>query len=350
MGARRTVGVVAGVLSVGAVAAAITVFNLSDPEDGAGGTDDPPASTADVTKATLVDREDHEGTLGHGDTTKISSRDGGTVTWLPAEGATVARGKALLRLDNKPVTLLYGSLPSFRTLSPGVTGTDVKQFEKNLWALGYRGFTVDKSYSYSTASAVRDWQGDIGRSKTGTVEPGQIVYAAGAVRVDALSTQVGAVVGPGTAVENITGTTLLATVELDTSSERLAKQGATVRVTLSDGKVVAGRISKVATSVVPGENGEGDTTKIRVTIRFTSAVASKGAATVTAAFTASERPNVLTVPVAALLALAEGGYGVEVVEGDATRILAVETGLFAAGRVEVTGDGLQAGTKVAMPS
>jgi multidrug efflux pump subunit AcrA (membrane-fusion protein) len=161
---------------------------------------------------------------------------------------------------------------------------------------------------------------------------------------------VGAVVGPGTAVENITGTTLLATVELDTSSERLAKQGATVRVTLSDGKVVAGRISKVATSVVPGENGEGDTTKIRVTIRFTSAVASKGAATVTAAFTASERPNVLTVPVAALLALAEGGYGVEVVEGDATRILAVETGLFAAGRVEVTGDGLQAGTKVAMPS
>jgi multidrug efflux pump subunit AcrA (membrane-fusion protein) len=106
----------------------------------------------------------------------------------------------------------------------------------------------------------------------------------------------------------------------------------------------------VATSVVPGENGEGDTTKIRVTIRFTSAVASKGAATVTAAFTASERPNVLTVPVAALLALAEGGYGVEVVEGDATRILAVETGLFADGRVEVTGDGLQAGTKVAMPS
>ena len=52
-----------------------------------------------------------------------------------------------------------------------------------------------------------------------------------------------------------------------------------------------------------------------------------------------ERENVLTVPVAALLALAEGGYGVEVVDGDASRLVAVETGLFADGRVEVTGDG-----------
>jgi multidrug efflux pump subunit AcrA (membrane-fusion protein) len=87
-----------------------------------------------------------------------------------------------------------------------------------------------------------------------------------------------------------------------------------------------------------------------VTIRFTSAVKSMGAAAVTVAFTAGQRPNVLTVPVAALLALAEGGYGVQVVDGSTTRIVAVETGLFADGKVEITGTGLQAGLKVAMPS
>ena len=59
--------------------------------------------------------------------------------------------------------------------------------------------------------------------------------------------------------------------------------------------------------------------------------------------TGDERKDVLTVPVAALLALAEGGYGVEVVDGGDRRIVAVETGLFAGGRVEVTGDGHRRG-------
>jgi peptidoglycan hydrolase-like protein with peptidoglycan-binding domain len=349
MGAPRAAGVVAGVLSVGAVAAAITVFNLPVADGRPNSADSTPVSTAEVTKQTLVDRESHDGTLGHGDTTTISSRGNGTVTGLPAEGATVTRGKAIFHLDNKPVTLLYGSLPAYRTLSTGVKGTDVKQFEQNLWALGYRGFTVDETYSSSTASAVKDWQDDLDLTKTGTVDPSQIVYAAGEVRVDSLSTQVGTVVGPGTAVEKVTGTSPLATVALDTTSERLAKQDAAVQVTLPDGKVVPGEISKVATAVSQGDNGESDTTKIKVTIRFTSAVNSLGPAAVTVAFTAGERPNVLAVPVAALLALAEGGYGVQVVEGSTTRLVAVETGLFADGKVEITGNGLQAGMKVAVP-
>jgi peptidoglycan hydrolase-like protein with peptidoglycan-binding domain len=350
MGARRTAGVVAGVLTVGAVAAAITVFNLPKAEDSPNSANNPPTSTADITKQTLIDRENHDGTLAHGDTTTISSRGSGTVTGLPAEGATVTRGKALFHLDNKPVTLLYGSLPAYRPLSTGVKGADVKQLEQNLWALGYRGFTVDETYNSATASAVKDWQEDLGLTETGSVDPSQIVYVAGEVRVDSLSTQAGTMVGPGAAVEMVTGTLPLATVGLDMSSARLAKQGAPVQVTLPDGKVVPGEIIKVTMVVSPGENGEAATTRIRVTIQFDSAVDSTGTAAVTVAFTAGEQPNVLAVPVAALLALAEGGYGVQVVDGSTTRIVAVETGLFADGKVEITGDGLQAGMKVAVPS
>ena len=73
------------------------------------------------------------------------------------------------------------------------------------------------------------------------------------------------------------------------------------------------------------------------------AVAAWALASVDVTFTAAERKNVLTVPVAALLALREGGYGVEVVEGRRRTYVPVKTGLFADGRVEVTGAGIKAG-------
>ena len=60
--------------------------------------------------------------------------------------------------------------------------------------------------------------------------------------------------------------------------------------------------------------------------------------------------DVLTVPVAALVALAEGGYGLQVVDGATSRFVAVETGLFASGRVEVSGAGVAEGATVGMPS
>lgn len=349
MSARRATGVTAGVLAVGAVAAAVTVLNLPDAESSSSATDKV-TTTADVTRETLVDRESHDGTLGHGETTKLATRGSGTVTWLPATGATIRRGAALYKVDNKPVPLLYGSLPAYRTLAPGVEGADVKQFEKNLWALGYRGFTVDSDYTAATASAVEEWQDDQANTETGRVEPGQVVYAPGAVRIDSEAADKGTLVQPGAEILQYTGTALVATVDLDMDSQRLAEKGATVQVEMPDGKTVPGRIVKVGTTVQQGQGDQDDTTLIEVTISFSGAPAGLDDAAVSVGFVASVRKDVLSVPIAALLALAEGGYGVQVVEGAATRIVAVETGLFADGKVEVKGTGLAAGMKVGMPA
>jgi hypothetical protein len=87
-----------------------------------------------------------------------------------------------------------------------------------------------------------------------------------------------------------------------------------------------------------------------VTVGFNSAPQGMDEAAVSVGFTASQRDDVLTVPVAALLGLAEGGYGVELVEDAGTRIVGVRTGLFADSRVEVSGGGLTAGQRVGMPS
>jgi hypothetical protein len=61
--------------------------------------------------------------------------------------------------------------------------------------------------------------------------------------------------------------------------------------------------------------------------------------------------NVLAVPVTALLALAGGGYGLEIVEqSGAHRLIGVRTGIFAGGMVQVSGAGLVPGTKVVVAS
>ncbi|WP_431894479.1 efflux RND transporter periplasmic adaptor subunit [Nonomuraea sp. bgisy101] len=354
----RAVGAVAVTAAVLAVAVpAVTDFV---PEGSAPGGDRGsrvtgglPPVTAKVTRQTLVDSQTETGELGYGAATTVNSRLPGTLTSLPATGTRVRRGQAIYRLDDTPVVLLYGTLPAYRALAAGVDGVDVKRFEQNLYALGYRGFTVDGTYSAATAEAVKEWQDDLGLPQTGTVELGRVVYARGPVRVDAHKAASGDAVQPGAGVLAYTGTSRVITVELDVSEQRLADNGATVTVTLPDGSKARGRIARTETVIDTGGNGSDEPTtgiEVTVTIQNRKKLSNLDRASVDVAFSAAKRESVLTVPVAALLALAEGGYGVQVVDGGATRTVPVRTGLFAAGRVEVTGDGIGEGVTVGMPA
>jgi hypothetical protein len=73
---------------------------------------------------------------------------------------------------------------------------------------------------------------------------------------------------------------------------------------------------------------------------------------VSVAFTSAGAKGVLAAPVTALIALAGGGFAVEVVDSSgATHLVAVEPGLYAVGGlVEVKGNGIQEGTTVVVPS
>jgi peptidoglycan hydrolase-like protein with peptidoglycan-binding domain len=350
--AARAAVAVTGVLAVGAATAAATGYRFSGAKSTAQTQSDLPPATAKVTRQTLADTQQESGTLGYGDDTTLSARLGGTVTGLPVPGTAIKRGQALYRVDNTPVLLLYGTLPAYRALATGTKGADVKEFEQNLYALGYRGFTVDDTYSASTATAVKQWQDDLGLTKTGTVELGRVAYAAGALRVDALQAAVGDVAGPGADLFSYTGTARVVTVELSVDEQRLAIKGAAVTLTLPDGRNTTGKITNIVTVIKPAEGNQDAKTVVDVTVAVSDGklLAGLDAATIMVGFTASQRENVLTVPVAALLALSEGGYGVQVVDGTSTKIVAVETGLFASGRVEVTGEGLTEGMTVGMPS
>ncbi|MFC4008085.1 efflux RND transporter periplasmic adaptor subunit [Nonomuraea purpurea] len=311
----------------------------------------PPATTT-VSRQTLNDTLDADGELGYGPVTTAVSRKPGTITWLPDSGREITRGKSLYRLDNDPVVLLYGDTPAYRDLKVGVEGKDVESLERNLKKLGYGGFTVDDEYTYDTAEAVMEWQEDRGLEETGVVELGRVVFAPGKVRVESLEAEAGQPATPGQRVLTYTGTSKVVTVTLEAEDQRMAKKGSKVEVTLPDGKGVPGKVTEVATVVVPGEGQNADSeTRVEALVSIGNAKSARGLdkAAVDVTFTASQRKNVLTVPVAALVALQEGGFGLEAIEGGKSRYVAVKTGLFAGGRVEVTGDGLTEGMTVGMP-
>jgi peptidoglycan hydrolase-like protein with peptidoglycan-binding domain len=333
-----------------------------------------PPATADVTRTTLVETTTVPGTLGYGDPVLVSAAETGTITWIAPVGSTVKRGEPLFKVDQRPVVAFYGSLPLYRTLQDGTKGADVKQLERNLAALGYTRFTVDDTYTPAIAVAVDTWQARLGLPVTGTVEPGQVVVTRRAVRIAAHTARAGDTIAGdrgagGVPVLSYTGTTRRVAVELEVADWALAVKGRTVTVAVPGRGTVQGKIARVGTVVTAQGTTPGGTSpgggaspdvgaspaasaaniEVSVTIADQKALGPLDAAPVDVGFVANKREDVLAVPVAALLALPKGGFGVQVVDGATTRIVPVTTGTFAAGQVEISGQGIAAGVRVGVP-
>jgi peptidoglycan hydrolase-like protein with peptidoglycan-binding domain len=266
---------------------------------------------------------------------------------VAAPGTEVTRGRSAYRVDDDPVPLLYGSLPLYRTLSVGTKGADVRQLERNLRALGYTGFTVDRTYSSDTAAAVRRWQDDIGVSQTGQVRPGSVLVAPGAIRVADRKAEAGG--RPSGPLFTYTGTDRVVSVDLDVQYQRLAKKGAEVSIELPDGGTTKGEITKVGEVAKQGHGDDPSTITVTVGVTKQRSLGSYDKAPVTVHLTAGRHPDVLAVPIGALLAEPDGGYAVQVVEGSRVRTVGVETGVFTDGKVEISGSGLSEGMKVGVP-
>ncbi|RRR99335.1 peptidoglycan-binding protein [Glycomyces terrestris] len=353
---KAVAGAAIALAAAGAVAAALGVdlrsyFRESEAE----ATAETPA-TAEIRQTTLTETVSVAGDLGYGDALDLGCLLNGTITGLPAAGDVLERGDVLYDVDDTPVILMYGALPAYRPLAAGTEGADVEQFEENLAALGYDGFTVDDEYTDATAAAVEEWQDDLGLEETGAVELGRVVFTPAAVRVDTVDVQLGAnAQAAGGAVLTYTGLDKVVTVEVELDYQELVVVGDPVTITLPDGTEATGTVtgSETAVSEDTGQGGDTETTTyLEVTVAADDAAVfdSLDQASVDVGFAGDSAADVLAVPVEALLGLAEGGYGVELVDGDATEVVAVDTGLFADGYVEISGEGLEAGQSVVVPS
>lgn len=309
-----------------------------------------------------------------------SSQQAGTFTALPAVGQVVRRGQSLYSVSGSPVALLYGSTPAYRSLSEGMSGTDVRELNANLIALGDAASTElgpgSDYFSPATASALDRLQARLGVAQTGTLQLGQAVFLPSAALVNSVSATLGGPAQAGTAVLQATSTTRQVTAQLDATEQSDVKADQQVSISLPDNQTTPGVVTSVGTVAsnpsAAGEGGSGSssagsagggsasgssggssaaTISVYVKPADPAALGSLDQAPVQVAITTATVDNALVVPIDALLAEPDG-YAVEVAAArGARRLVPVTLGLFddADGLVQVTGTGLSAGQRVVVP-
>jgi hypothetical protein len=345
-----------------------------------------PVGTAQVERRTLSAMVSQAGTLTYkarsdGSPYSVINQTRGTYTKLPTIGQVISQGHVLYRVNDRPVVLLHGLTPAYRTLSAGANGPDVAELNADLLALGYATpaqlHPRSAFFGSATTTAVEKLQATLGVTQNGTLALGQAVFEPSALRVTSVSAQVGGISHAGETVMQGTSTIRQVQVALSASEQTTMEVGDKVSITLPNNRTTPGFVSSVATvascpsssgpggsnsgSAAPGtdtcsSDGSGSITPtISVDVSFSDPAATGkwDQAPVQVGITTASVPDALVVPVTALLARAGGGYAVEVVGARASsHLVPVSLGLFddAGGLVQVTRSGLAAGQEVVVPS
>lgn len=355
---RRGMTIVVVIAVVVAAGAGVVVIDpFKDSAGGATPTTAAPTGTAEVTKGTLSARTLQNGTLGYAGAYDVVNNARGTFTKLPSIGQVISQGEVLYRVDGKPVVMLQGAAePSYRDLSYGTEGPDVRQLNAALVSLDYATkdqIDPDSDYfSLQTLYALKEFQDDAGLEETGDLPLGQAVFLpAEEVRVTKSQAVRGGPAGQGQNVMQVSSTKRQVTVELSASQQTSVAVGDKVTITLPNGKETPGVVSSVGK--VAKQIEDKTTIEVRIKPEDPKVTGGLDRAPVQVAIVSDTVKDVLSVPVTALLALAGGGYAVEAIGAGGThKLIPVRTGLFddSEGKVEVSGAGLEVGQKIVVPA
>ena len=319
-------------------------------------------ATDTITKGDLQGHTSVTGTLRYSDSRKFKSGFEGVLIQVPASGTVLTQGDVLYRTGTETAYLMRGNLPAWRSFEAGMEdGEDIRQLETALRDLGYFDYEPDDHFSWATTSAIMKWQKELDLPQTGTIPLGRVVFTSGDLRVGTVTARLGDRVAADTELYDVTSTTQVVDANVKLSDQKLAVVGTAVTIQLPDAKPTTGKITSVGTPTEKSSgsgsgtgSGSGESKErvipITVTLTDASATANFQEVSVTVDLPSEKRTGVLSVPVGALLALSTDQYGVEIVESNGTtRKVPVTIGLFAGGRVEVSGEGISEGQRVVVP-
>lgn len=348
-----------------AVAAGGGVAVVSGAKPATSAAHEPQVNTASVERGRLSDMVSQGGILTYraqsdGSLYAAINQARGTYTKLPPTGDKVGCGEVLYRVDDKPVLLLCGSTPAYRSLSKGDSGTDVSELNADLVHLGYATRAqLDPSssrFSAVTASALEKLQAKLGEDRTGSLALGQAVFLPEPLRIANVSAELAGAARPGAHVLSATSGTLEVQLALDPSQQAEVKPGDAAQITLPDNRSVTGRVDRLGrvAQIPAGQNASagGATIPAYISLDHPEQVHGLDQAPVQVTITTKGVDNALNVPVTAIVGKSGGGFAVEVVrDGGRRELVAVKLGLFdtAGGRVEVEGN-LRVGDRVVVPS
>ena len=389
----RLVGVLLLLLAVAAAAVLIVTkpFSSAHPAGGNGAEGAVATSLATVERRSLSSQQTENGTLGYaGSYTVINQAGeggghegqggekggggggGSTITSLPSVGQAVREGEVIYGVNGEPVLLLYGATPAYRTLHQDMSGKDVAELNADLVALGFAtGTEIDEHLEYfstETKAALKALQETRGLKEADGVKLGQLALGQAVflpsttLRITSVSGTLGGAAQQGSPIMQATSTSRQVVIKLDAAEQASIRTGDQVSITLPNSQVTPGVVSAVgkvakSSSSGGGKGGGGEeegtpTIEVQITPTDPRATGTLDQAPVRVAITTASVHDVLVVPISALLALAEGGYAVEVAEGRLHHLVGVTLGLFddADGLVQVSGSGLQPGQRVVVPS
>jgi peptidoglycan hydrolase-like protein with peptidoglycan-binding domain len=353
---RRTWAAAAAVLSIAAMGGVVVV---SGAEPATPAAQEPAVSTAVVERGSLSRVVSRYGILAYrarpdGSPYAVINRARGTYTELPGAGEEVRCGGVLYRVDDRPVVLLCGSTPAYRSLSKGDRGPDGAELNANLVRLGYarraqlRPFS--RRFGAATASALRRLQARLGERRTGSLRLGRAVFLPAPVRIAKVAGELGASARPGALVAQATSGRLEVQLALDPSQQGDVRKGDRAQITLPGSTPVSGRVDGVGRVA---QVSAGDAT-IPAQVRLDRPEQARGLdqAPVQVSITTGAVEDTLSVPVTAIVARSGGALAVEVVRAGGRRdLVTVKLGLFdtAGGRVQVVQGALRAGDRVVVP-
>jgi hypothetical protein len=337
----------------------------------------PPPETANVVVTDLTTTALTEGTLGYLPTRPVVNQVSGTYTQLPTPGAIVGPRQTLYRVDNLPIVMMSGTVPAWRPFLLGMTdGPDVNQLQANLIAMGYaHGLLSEPNGRFDlwTMYAVERWQLAAGYLPNGEIATGVVVFASGPLFVASDEVWPGQAAEPGQIPFQATTPQRVVTVPVGPNLPT-ARLGEQVTIVLPDTTTTPGRITAIGPPPPTAGSGSGSggsgsgsggsdsggassdaSQPPAVSAVLTVAVDNQAGElnnapaqeAVQVALTTSSAHHVLAAPITALVALAGGGYAVEVVDPSGLHhLVAVTTGTYTSTQVQIRGAGITAGTKV----